>query len=51
MGFFSFCFAALRLKLTAMFVARQSAQLSTPFLGKGEEAVKPVLPAHTFAYN
>ena len=48
---FLFCFAALRPKLTAMFVARQSAHLSTPFLGKLEEAVKPVLPAHTFAYN
>ena len=48
---FLFCFAALRPKLTAMFVARQSAHLSTPFLGKLEEAVKPVLPMHTFAYN
>ena len=33
------CFASLRPKSTTMVMARRSAQLTTPFLGKLEEAV------------
>ena len=35
----NFCFAALSSKSTTMAIARQSAHLITPFLGKLEEAV------------
>ena len=36
---FQFCFVALRLKSTAMVMADWSVHLTTPFLGKLEQAV------------